>query len=184
MARLFLLLAALLSAATHASPRVELITSHGTLQLELDDQAAPATVANFLRYVEDGSYDGSLFHRLIPGFVVQGGGYGADYAPLPTYDPVQNESANGLSNLAGTLAMARTQDPDSATRQFYINLADNRSLDAGAGPGYTVFGRVVEGEEVLARMAAEPTGINVQLRARDVPRQPMVLQQARRLDGD
>ncbi|WMC09762.1 peptidylprolyl isomerase [Oceanimonas pelagia] len=181
MKKMLILLAGLWSATALAGPRVELVTSLGTLEVELNEQAAPATVANFLRYVDDGSYAGTLFHRLIPGFVVQGGGYNADYEPLPTYDPVQNESGNGLSNTTGTIAMARTQDPHSATRQFYINLSDNTSLDGGRRAGYTVFGRVVKGEEVLARMAAVPTGMSLQLRARDVPEEPIVLEQVHRL---
>ncbi|PSJ44805.1 peptidylprolyl isomerase [Zobellella endophytica] len=184
MKHILLLLAGLLAAtAALAGPRVELETSMGRLEIELDEQAAPATVANFLRYVDDGSYAGSLFHRLIPGFVVQGGGFDTDFVPLPNYAPVVNESGNGLSNLSGTIAMARTRDPDSATRQFYINLSDNPALDAGRQAGYTVFGRVVAGEEVLARMAAVPTGMNMQLRARDVPQLPIILQQVRRLDA-
>ncbi|GAA3536821.1 peptidylprolyl isomerase [Zobellella aerophila] len=181
MKAFLLLLGCLLSSAVLAGPRVELVTSHGKLQLELDEQAAPLTVANFLRYVDDGSYNNSLFHRLIPGFVVQGGGYDTDYAPLPSYGPIENESDNGLSNRAGTIAMARTQDPHSATRQFYINLSDNLSLDGGRSPGYTVFGRVTAGQEALTRMAGVPTGMNMQLRARDVPDEPIVLLEVRRL---
>lgn len=175
------LLSALLALPVLAGPRIELVTNLGRLEVELDDAAAPETVANFLRYVDDGSYNNSLFHRLISGFVVQGGGYGTDFSPLPTYAPVVNESANGLSNLSGTIAMARTQDPDSATRQFYINLKDNTALDAGRAAGYTVFGKVVRGEEVLSKMATVPTGMNLQLRARDVPQQPIILLEARRL---
>ncbi|MBL1378784.1 peptidylprolyl isomerase [Zobellella iuensis] len=175
------LLTGLLALPALAGPRVELVTNMGRLEVELNEEAAPLTVANFLRYVDDGSYNNSLFHRLIPGFVVQGGGFKTDFSPLPSYDPVANESANGLSNLTGTIAMARTQDPDSATRQFYINLNDNRSLDAGRQAGYTVFGKVIDGEQILQRMAAVPTGMNLQLRARDVPQQPIILLEARRL---
>ncbi len=182
MKRLLLLAAGLLMAGSAlAGPRVELVTNMGTLQVELNESAAPASVANFLRYVDDGSYNNSLFHRLIPGFVVQGGGFDTDHEPLPTYTPVMNESGNGLSNLSGTIAMARTQDPDSATRQFYINLSDNLSLDGGRKAGYTVFGRVIDGELVLQQMAQVPTGMNLKLRARDVPEQPIILQQVRRL---
>lgn len=182
MKYILLLLTGLLALPVLAGPKVELVTSHGNLQLELDEQAAPLTVANFLRYVDDGSYNNSLFHRLIPGFVVQGGGFGSDYSPLPTYEAIENESDNGLSNRAGTIAMARTQDPHSATRQFYINLSDNLSLDGGRSPGYTVFGQVTAGQEVLARMAEVPTGMNMQLRARDVPDEPIILLEVRRLD--
>lgn len=182
----FMLLAAGLLAATSAlaGPRVELVTNLGTLQVELNEEAAPASVANFLRYVDDGSYNNSIFHRLIPGFVVQGGGFGVDQSALPSYEPVVNESGNGLSNLTGTIAMARTQDPDSATRQFYINLSDNFSLDGGRKAGYTVFGKVVDGEQVLQRMAQVPTGMNIKLRARDVPEEDIILQQVRRLNDD
>ncbi|WP_116473768.1 peptidylprolyl isomerase [Zobellella maritima] len=181
MKAFLLLLGCLLATPVLAGPRVELVTSHGTLQLELNEQAAPLTVANFLRYVDDGSYNNSLFHRLIPGFVVQGGGYDSGYSALPSYAPIENESDNGLSNRTGTIAMARTQDPHSATRQFYINLADNLSLDGGRSPGYTVFGRVTAGQDVLTRMARVPTGMNMQLRARDVPDEPITLLEARRL---
>ncbi|MBM7455154.1 peptidyl-prolyl cis-trans isomerase A (cyclophilin A) [Oceanisphaera litoralis] len=178
-----LLIAGLLAATTAlAGPRVELVTNMGTLEVELNEEAAPASVANFLRYVDDGSYNNSLFHRLIPGFVVQGGGFNTDHEPLPTHAPVINESGNGLSNLTGTIAMARTQDPDSATRQFYINLGDNLALDGGRKAGYTVFGKVIDGEQVLQQMARVPTGMNLKLRARDVPEQNIILQQVRRLD--
>ncbi|MCC4265027.1 peptidylprolyl isomerase [Oceanimonas baumannii] len=185
MKNVLLLLAGLLSATSAlAGPKVELVTSLGNLEIELNEEAAPKTVANFLRYVDDGSYKGTLFHRLIPGFVVQGGGFDSDYERLPTYDPVQNESGNGLSNAAGTIAMARTQDPHSATRQFYINLGNNTSLDGGRRAGYTVFGKVVKGEEVLERMSLVPTGMSLQLRARDVPETPIILEQVRRLPED
>ncbi|GHA26539.1 peptidylprolyl isomerase [Oceanisphaera arctica] len=183
MKRFILLAAGLLMAGSAlAGPRVELVTNLGTLEVELNDTAAPASVANFLRYVDDGSYNNSIFHRLIPGFVVQGGGFNTDHESLPTYAPVINESGNGLSNLTGTIAMARTQDPDSATRQFYINLSDNHSLDGGRKAGYTVFGKVINGEQVLQKMAQVPTGMNLKLRARDVPEQDIILQQVRRLD--
>ena len=166
-----------------AGPKVELVTNLGTMQVELNEAAAPATVANFLRYVDDGSYDGSIFHRLIPGFMVQGGGYDSEYQPLPTYSPVVNESNNGLANVVGSIAMARTQDPNSATRQFYINFSDNKSLNGGRAAGYTVFGQVTAGQEVLDKMATVPTGMNLTLRARDVPKQTIVLQSVRRLDA-
>lgn len=179
MLRFLLLTILLTTSSVWASQKVELVTNLGTLEVELDDTAAPASVANFLRYVEDGSYDGSIFHRLIPGFVVQGGGFNTDYQALPTYNPVVNESNNGLKNLTGTLAMARTQDPNSATRQFYINLNDNPSLNGGRKAGYAVFGKVTAGQEVLEKMADVPTGMNTQLRARDVPKQPIVLEKVR-----
>lgn len=173
-----LLLPALAWATSPAKlPRVSMETSYGTLVVELDPVRAPKSVRNFLDYVRDGSYNGSLFHRVIPGFVVQGGGYDSHYQSLPTRSPVQNESGNGLSNARGTLAMARTQDPDSATRQFYFNLRDNTPLDgSSAQAGYTVFGKVVSGLDVLDKIAAQPTGDSAELGASDVPQTPIVLQ--------
>lgn len=181
MFRFFLLTTLLATSSVWASQKVELVTNLGNLEVELNEAAAPASVANFLRYVEDGSYDGSIFHRLIPGFMVQGGGFDTNYQALPTYSPVVNESNNGLDNLTGTIAMARTQDPNSATRQFYINFNDNPSLNGGRNAGYTVFGKVTSGLEVLKSMATVPTGVNSQLRARDVPKQQIVLEKVRLL---
>ena len=158
-----------------ATPTVVMETSYGSLTIALDSNKAPQTVANFLSYVQDGSYDGSLFHRVIPGFVVQGGGYDANFQQLTTRAPVVNESRDGLSNRRGTIAMARTQDPDSATRQFYFNLQDNLSLDASMGAGYTVFGTVVKGQEVLDKIAMQPTGDEPRLGARDVPVEPVFI---------
>ena len=158
-----------------AQPVVVMETSYGTLTIELDAAKAPKSVANFLSYVEDGSYDGSLFHRVIPGFVAQGGGYDANFQMLATKPPVVNEARNGLSNQRGTIAMARTQDPDSATRQFYFNLRDNLSLDAGMGDGYTVFGHVTQGMEVLDKIAQQPTGDEGKLGASDVPVEPIFI---------
>jgi peptidyl-prolyl cis-trans isomerase A (cyclophilin A) len=160
--------------ATH-NPVVLMETSYGTLTIELDAAKAPKSVANFLSYVEDGSYDGSLFHRVIPGFVAQGGGYDANFQMLATKPPVVNEARNGLSNQRGTIAMARTQAPDSATRQFYFNLRDNLSLDAGMGDGYTVFGHVTQGLEVLDKIAQQPTGDEGKLGASDVPVEPIFI---------
>lgn len=176
---LWLVVSLFVTSQVWAGPKVELVTNMGTLQIELNEAAAPATVANFLRYLDDGSYDGSIFHRLIPGFVVQGGGFDSKFKPLPTYSPVVNESNNGLENITGSIAMARTQDPNSATRQFYINLNDNNSLNAGRNAGYTVFGQVISGEDVLKKMAQMPTSSNLALRARDVPEQNIVLKTAR-----
>jgi peptidyl-prolyl cis-trans isomerase A (cyclophilin A) len=158
-----------------APPVVVMETSYGPLTIELDGTKAPKSVANFLSYVQDGSYDGSLFHRVIPGFVVQGGGYDANFRSLSSKPPVVNESSNGLSNLRGTIAMARTQDPDSATRQFYFNLQDNKSLDAGMSDGYTVFGHVTQGLEVLDKIAQQPTGDEGRIGASDVPVEPIFI---------
>ena len=179
-----LLLPALACAATKTpapahpaahNPIVLMETSYGTLTIELDAAKAPKSVANFLSYVQDGSYDGSLFHRVIPGFVAQGGGYDANFQMLATKAPVINEARNGLSNQRGTIAMARTQDPDSATRQFYFNLQDNLSLDAGMSDGYTVFGHVTQGMEVLDKIAQQPTGDEGKLGASDVPVEPIFI---------
>ena len=139
-------------------PRVSITTSMGEFLVELDEQKAPNTVQNFLQYVDEGFYDNTIFHRVIPGFVVQGGGYVSGLEAKPTRDPIASEANNGLLNVRGTIAMARTDDPNSATSQFYINLADNAALNATlTSPGYTVFGQVVEGMTVIDQIAAVPT---------------------------
>ena len=133
-----------------AAPRVALETNHGTIVLELNPEKAPITVANFLQYVESGWYDGTVFHRVMDGFMIQGGGFDTKMQKKITRPEIENESKNGLSNKRGTISMARTGDPHSATAQFFINLLDNKSLDAeGDSWGYAVFGKVVEGIEVL-----------------------------------
>jgi len=138
-----------------AHPHIEVVTTQGTFKMELDGNAAPLTVANFLKLVDSGFYDGTVFHRIIPGFMAQGGGYTPGFKEKETGDPVPNESGNGLSNLRGTIAMARTGDPHSATSQFFINVADNAvRLDPVKHNirgrwGYTVFGLVIEGMEVV-----------------------------------
>ncbi len=125
-------------------------TNKGVIEIELDEEASPRTVRNFIRYVEDGSFDGTIFHRVMSGFMIQGGGFTPDGTQKETRDPIQLESNNGLKNLRGTLAMARTSEPNSATNQFFINLVDNSFLNYGAGqPGYAVFGRVVSGMDVV-----------------------------------
>ncbi|WP_188860114.1 peptidylprolyl isomerase [Marinobacterium nitratireducens] len=165
-----------------AGTLVAMETSAGTLQLELFDEQAPATVANFLRYVDQGFYSGTLFHRVIPGFMIQGGGFTEDLERKDTLAPVVNESGNGLSNLRGTIAMARTRDPDSATSQFFINSVDNARLDAqGAQPGYTVFGRVTEGMDVVNAISAVPTTIVGP--HRNVPQTPVVITQISRVES-
>ena len=134
-------------------------TSHGDFTIELFEKEAPRTVANFLKYVEDGFYDGTIFHRVVPGFVIQGGGMEPGPTQKPTRPPIQNEATNGLENLRGTLSMARTSDIHSATSQFFVNLADNDFLDHRPGNyGYAVFGRVTEGMDVVDRIAAVQTG--------------------------
>jgi peptidyl-prolyl cis-trans isomerase A (cyclophilin A) len=134
-------------------------TSLGAFTIELFDKDAPITVQNFLEYVDAGHFDGTVFHRVIPGFVVQGGGMGEDMRQKPTRAPIRNEAANGVKNRRGTLSMARTNDPHSATSQFFINLVDNSSLDPGRnGAGYAVFGCVTAGMDVIDAMAKVKTG--------------------------
>ena len=150
------------AAAATANPRVALETNKGKIVLELDAAKAPKTVANFLEYVKSGHYDGTIFHRVIAGFMVQGGGFDTRMEQKPTRPPVQNEADNGLKNARGTVAMARTSDPHSASSQFFVNLVDNtflnyKSKDA-QGWGYTVFGKVVEGMDVVDAIAKIKTG--------------------------
>ena len=144
---------------TGGSARVRLSTNHGDIVIELDPQRAPRTVANFDSYVEKGHYDGTIFHRVIENFMVQGGGFDASYSQKPTDPPIPIESNNGLKNLRGTVAMARTNDPNSATSQFFINVVDNAFLNyqSDASPGYTVFGRVVSGMDVVDQIRKIPT---------------------------
>ncbi|HPA95310.1 MAG TPA: peptidylprolyl isomerase [Thermoanaerobaculia bacterium] len=168
MSPVLLLAAALLlndppaTEAAGKAPRVRFETSQGVIVLELDAAKAPKTVENFLQYVRDGHYDGTVFHRVIPGFMIQGGGFSAEMQQKPTRAAVQNEADNGLKNRRGTVAMARTNDPHSATAQFFINLVDNTFLDyRGKTPqdwGYAVFGKVVEGMDVVDAIAKVKTG--------------------------
>ena len=160
MPRILLLLALCLSPVLWAaSPQVELRTRLGSITVELYPDRAPITVKNFLQYVEDGFYNGTIFHRVIDGFMVQGGGFTADLNVKTTRPPIPIESQNGLRNDTGTLAMARTRDPNSATAQFFINLVNNDFLNypGGDGHGYTVFGKVVKGMEVVEKIAKIPT---------------------------
>lgn len=166
------------------APKVELVTNHGSLVLELDPVKAPVTTENFLRYVRDGHYDGMIFHRVIAGFMAQGGGFDTDFAERETREPIQNESRNGLSNERGTIAMARTNDPHSATAQFFINLVDNHRLDGAPGRwGYTVFGRLTEGLDVLDKIGELPTGRGGPFPT-DVPVRPVIIQKARVLESE
>lgn len=150
------------AAAPAAAPRVKLQTSMGDIVIELEADKAPLTVANFLQYVDDGHYSGTIFHRVINSFMIQGGGFTRSMQQKPTREPVRNEAANGLKNKRGTLAMARTPDPHSASAQFFINVADNAFLDHTSpdprGFGYCVFGRVVEGMDVVDAIKAVRTG--------------------------
>ena len=168
MSPVLLLAAALLlndppaTEAVGKSPRVRFETSQGVIVLELDAAKAPKTVENFLQYVRDGHYDGTVFHRVIPGFMIQGGGFSAEMQQKPTRAAVQNEADNGLKNRRGTVAMARTNDPHSATAQFFINVADNEFLNhkapTGQGWGYAVFGKVVKGTEIVDQIKGVKTG--------------------------
>ena len=153
-------LAASLMLSTPAlAQKVRLATSVGDIVVQLEPDKAPKTVANFVQYVKAGQYNGTVFHRVIDGFMIQGGGMTPDMQEKPTRAPIPLESKNGLSNLRGSIAMARTQVPDSATAQFFINLADNSRLDASASAdGYAVFGKVVEGMDVVDKIRAVPTG--------------------------
>jgi peptidyl-prolyl cis-trans isomerase B (cyclophilin B) len=158
--------------AQDGAVKVRFKTTMGDIVLELDSQKAPVTVDNFVQYVRDGHYDGTIFHRVIRGFMVQGGGMTEDMKQKPTRQPIKNESDNGLLNKKYTVAMARTNAPNSATSQFFINSVDNGFLDRARAQdrvGYCVFGRVIEGERVVDQIEATPTG------AQDVPRQPIVI---------
>ena len=151
-------------------PTIKLETSMGDIEVELNRMKAPQNANNFLRYVLEGEYDGTVFHRVMVGFVVQGGGYTKDYEEKTMHDNVLNESGNGLKNIRGTIAMARYKDPHSATRQFYFNMSDNTSLDPGSRNwGYSVFGEVVSGIEVLDAIQDLETGYSEDLDAEDVP---------------
>ena len=145
-----------------ALSKVKLETTLGDIVIELNAEKAPDTVSNFLSYVEDGYYDSTIFHRVIETFMIQGGGFTADLAKKPTKESIKNEANNGLSNVAGSIAMARTNDPHSATAQFFINTVDNSFLDfreeKGAGWGYAVFGQVVEGMDIVDAIRAVETG--------------------------
>jgi peptidyl-prolyl cis-trans isomerase B (cyclophilin B) len=159
---------------------VRLHTNFGAIGIELDAERAPKTVANFISYVKSGHYDGTLFHRVINGFMIQGGGFDANMRQKPTQQPVQNEAANGLKNDKYTLAMARTGDPHSATAQFFINVADNAFLNHSAptaqGWGYCVFGKVVEGQDVVDKIKGVRT--TRQGMHQDVPEQSVLIERA------
>ncbi|HEY8570307.1 MAG TPA: peptidylprolyl isomerase [Microbulbifer sp.] len=170
------------ASALSENPRVVLETDLGNVELVLYADKAPKTVENFLAYIDSGFYNGTIFHRVIPGFMAQGGGYTFDFQEKPTLEPVVNESTNGLSNARGTISMARTNDPDSATSQFFINLVDNSRLDGSTEkPGYTVFGKVLLGMSVVQQIAAEPRGQYASFP--DAPNTPVRILKARRVDS-
>jgi peptidyl-prolyl cis-trans isomerase A (cyclophilin A)/peptidyl-prolyl cis-trans isomerase B (cyclophilin B) len=169
--------------AFSADPQVDVRTNVGTIRLELYPGKAPKTVENFLQYVRDGHYNGTVFHRVIDGFMIQGGGFDGGFKQKATRPPIANEAQPavkaGLTNTVGTIAMARTADPASATAQFFINVGDNAFLNWGDprsdGNGYAVFGKVVSGQDVVTKIAKTPTGAGGPF-PRDVPRQPVVIE--------
>ncbi len=173
------------SIAFAANPRVKMETTKGDVIIELYPDKAPKTVENFLHYVSEGKYDGTIFHRVIKRFMNQGGGFTTDFKKVETFPPVINEADNGLKNTIGTIAMARTSDPNSATNQFFINTADNAFLDHTSkttrGWGYCVFGTVVDGMEVMDRIARVKTSANGPF-SRDVPMAEIVIRKVTLLD--
>ena len=185
MKRLILLAAGLIVSLPSwaANPLVEMKTNQGNIVIEVYADKASRSAANFLQYVKDGFYDGTVFHRVIKGFMIQGGGFTPDMTQKPTRAPIDNEADNGLKNTAGTLAMARTSDPNSATAQFFINLADNPFLDfksrSAGGWGYAVFGKVTRGFDIVEKIARLPTG-NAGM-YQDVPTTPVVIESVKLL---
>ena len=169
--------------AETANPTVVIETNKGSITIELDEEKAPKTVANFLAYVDDGHYDGTIFHRVIENFMIQGGGYDERFSEKPTGQSIENEADNGLKNARGAIAMARTSDPHSATAQFFINTVETNSfLDHSSktsrGWGYCVFGKVIDGMDVVDEIRKVETGSRGM--HQDVPREPVVIQSAKR----
>jgi cyclophilin family peptidyl-prolyl cis-trans isomerase len=165
--------------ALAVNPRVELKTSQGVIIVELDAEKAPKTTENFLQYVKDGFYHGTIFHRVIDNFMIQGGGFTPDMKQKETRAQIQNEAKNGLKNVTGSLAMARTPNPHSASAQFFINLKDNAFLDYPGqdGWGYAVFGKVVQGQEIVQKIAKAATGVSAG--QPNVPTTPIVIESAK-----
>lgn len=163
---------------------VKIVTNQGDIKIELDQEKAPVTVANFLSYVDDNFYENTIFHRVIPGFMVQGGGFDQSFSQKSTKEPIKNEADNGLKNARGTLAMARTPDPDSASSQFFINLVDNNFLNytspTAQGWGYAVFGKVISGMDVVDKMAKVATGSHGG--HQDVPKEELIIESMTRVD--
>ncbi len=179
----YILAAALATSCSLSAPvmaqKIRLSTAMGDIVLQMDAEKAPKTVANFVQYVKAGQYNGTVFHRVIDGFMIQGGGMTPDMTEKPTRAPITLESKNGLSNQRGTVAMARTQVPDSATAQFFINLVDNSRLDAANAPdgnGYAVFGKVTEGMDVVDKIRGVPTGTKAG--HQNVPQTPILIKKA------
>ena len=169
--------------AVVVKPQVKLATSMGEIVIELESERAPKSVANFLMYVKGGQYNDTVFHRVIPTFMVQGGGYTKDLAYKSTLDPIENEASNGLSNLRGTVAMARLDDPNSATSQFFVNVVDNKFLNfsLGGNAGYAVFGRVISGMDVVDKIRAVKTD-SITAGFADKPLEPVIIQTAMQID--
>jgi cyclophilin family peptidyl-prolyl cis-trans isomerase len=165
------------------APHVLIDTDQGAIELELDPERAPKSVENFLKYVDAGHYDGTVFHRVIPGFMAQGGGFTASYDKKPVSAAVENEADNGVKNLRGTVAMARTSEPHSATSQFFVSVKDNAFLDhtgkTPTGWGYTVFAKVVSGMDVVDKIVSVPTGARGPF-AKDAPLEPVIIKSVRR----
>jgi peptidyl-prolyl cis-trans isomerase B (cyclophilin B) len=172
--------------AAAANPQVEVRTNMGAFVLELYPENAPGTVQNFLQYVKDGHYNGTIFHRVMPGFMIQGGGFTRQFEEKPTRPAIKNEAGNGLRNGVGMVSMARTADPHSATAQFFINVAENPTLDFKAptteGYGYTPFGKVVKGMDVVERITKVPTGPGKPPHA-DVPVKPVIIERIRVIEA-
>jgi peptidyl-prolyl cis-trans isomerase A (cyclophilin A) len=162
------------------APHVMLDTSMGKIELELDPLKAPITTKNFLEYVDSGFYTNTIFHRVIPGFMAQGGGFTAQMQQKETKDPIKNEASNGLKNVRGTLSMARTSNPDSATSQFFINVTDNAFLDPGRDAGYAVFAKVVSGMDVVDNIVNSQTTTKQGMQ--NVPVDPILIKSAKRME--
>ena len=181
------LLIAMVAPAAAESVNVLIKTNRGNITLQLDPAKAPKTVENFLRYVDEGFYNNTIFHRVIYDFMIQGGGFGTDFRKKKTHAPVRNEADNGLKNLKGTVAMARTSDPHSATAQFFINHKDNAFLNFRSknfqGWGYTVFGKVIQGMDIVDKIAEEPTLISHPKLpgARDIPKKMVIIRSIKRI---
>ncbi len=172
----------LLTAAAHAAPtQVQVVTSLGNFTIELNDERAPLTVASFLKYVDEGQYTGTIFHRVIANFVIQGGGFDRKFQLKPAARKTVNESGNGLSNRRGTVGLARTSEPHGGDCQFYVNLNDNNALDPNqARWGYAVFGKIVQGMEVVDRIGVQATGAKGPFKE-DAPLEPVVIERIERV---
>ena len=181
VAAVFLLPATAWQVKAAGNPVVLVSTSMGDFKVELDQEKAPKTVANFLTYVKEKHYDGTILHRVIPGFMIQGGGMDEDMNERPTHDPVQNEADNGLKNVVGSIAMARTNDPNSATAQFFINVKDNTFLDHRGKTtsewGYAVFGKVIDGMDVVKKI--ENVKTTTRSPHQNVPNEPVIIKSVR-----